>query len=86
MTAARAMPIDTAVTATAVDNASAAVVINSTNRIERRLPPAGCGGAQPVVQIKTMDMGVSANQFRLLIRNSRRTAARVRPDLGEGID
>jgi hypothetical protein len=50
------------------------------------LPPAGCGGAQPVVQMKTMDMGVSANQFRLLIRNSRRTAARVRPDLGEGID
>jgi hypothetical protein len=36
-TSARAMPIDTAVTATAVDNASAAVVINSTNATGRCL-------------------------------------------------
>jgi len=39
-TSARAMPIDTAVTATAVDNASAAVRINSTKAIDR------CFGAE----------------------------------------
>jgi len=35
-TSARAMPIDTAVTATAVDKASAAVASNSTAAMERR--------------------------------------------------
>ena len=39
-TSARAMPIDTAVTATAVDKASAAVKISSTKAIDR------CFGAE----------------------------------------
>ena len=42
-TSARAIPIDTAVMATAVDSASAAVVTNSTNAMDRCLGADACG-------------------------------------------
>jgi hypothetical protein len=82
-TSARAMPIETAVTATAVDKASAAVVINST-RVMGRCLGAGPGRAPsliPVGLVNGLGMSISANQSTHL---SRRMPARIRPELGEG--
>jgi hypothetical protein len=82
-TSARAMPIETAVTATAVDKASAAVVINST-RVMGRCLGAGPGrapGLIPVGLVNGLGMSISANQSTHL---SRRMPAWIRPELGEG--
>jgi hypothetical protein len=90
-TSARAIPIETAVTATAVDKASAAVVINSTKAIER------CFGAQtwrasviPVRGRNVFGMSISTNQCPRIglqwVNRSRPMPARIRPDLGEGFD
>src|SRR5262249_24004108 len=83
-TSASAMPIETAVTATAVDRASAAVVINST-RVMGRCLGAGPGRAQgliPVGLVNRLGTSISANQSTHL---SRRMPARIRSELGEGI-
>jgi hypothetical protein len=83
MTSARANPIETAVTATAVDNASAAVMINSTSAMGR------CLGAQPwrlsrshaLRRTNVLGISISSNQSSNLLRPM---PAPVRPELGEG--
>jgi hypothetical protein len=78
------MPIETAVTATAVDKASAAVMINSTRVMERCLGagPGRAPGLIPVILVNGLGMSISANQSTHL---SRRMPASIRPELGEGI-
>ena len=61
-TLARAMPIDTAVTAIAVDNASAAVVINSRKAMGRGVDAQGRRASRSLPQLDSTNISVSANQ------------------------
>src|SRR5438552_13688422 len=86
-TSARAMPMDTAVTATAVDSASAAVVISSTKAMER-CPAAQerrCSCSIPLGGVDDLDMSAPRISFRTS-RDSRDMSAPIRPDYGEGFD
>jgi hypothetical protein len=87
---ARAMPIDTAVAATAVDNASDTVVINST-----KVTGCGCERACMIWRALRCDAALSrlvislSRESRISIvfaAMSRRIPAPVRPDFGEGVD
>jgi hypothetical protein len=79
------MPIDTAVTATAVDKASATMVINSTRAMERCLGagPWRASCLIPVRPVNGLGMSISTNRSNHL---SRPMPAPVRPELGEGFD
>src|SRR5438552_8757658 len=82
MTSARAIPIDTAVAATAVDNASAAVMINSTRAIERCLGAQSWRLSRYNALRRTNVLGISISS----IQSSnlwRPMPASVRPELGE---
>jgi hypothetical protein len=72
--------------ATAVDNASAAVVTSSTQATCLRAQAGRASGARASRAGKFMGISISGESVSNLSRRSRRMPAPIRPDLGEGFD
>jgi hypothetical protein len=84
------MPIDTAVTATAVESASPAVVTSSTNAMDRCFGAVACWGSRSIstrlCNVLDNDISVLRESVFQFDATSRGMPAPIRSDLGEAVD